>query len=236
MTKRIASLRLIPTLLMAAVGILYFLPLTAAPKRYDSSDEATTAVREMRATLDDVRHEVDNHEAEIHIFENRLSTQEITLDSLRQHILDATQANKEMVRSSSNDLETKVNSLDNTFKGLVADLKQLKNHANDSSALIERYEQRIAKLEKVVDVQNRNIAALEAALHSIASAFDLKETAIPSSAGATTSSAGKVYVVKPGDSLEKIARQNGTTIKAIKELNQLSSDKITVGKKLALPE
>ncbi|MFH0881176.1 MAG: LysM peptidoglycan-binding domain-containing protein [Lentisphaerota bacterium] len=43
------------------------------------------------------------------------------------------------------------------------------------------------------------------------------------------------YVVQPGDSLSKIAAKHGTTTKAIKETNQLKSDKIMVGQKLVMP-
>lgn len=44
-----------------------------------------------------------------------------------------------------------------------------------------------------------------------------------------------LYVVKSGDSLWKIARNNGTSVKAIKEANQLSSDNLKIGQKLRLP-
>jgi LysM repeat protein len=47
---------------------------------------------------------------------------------------------------------------------------------------------------------------------------------------------GPSYRIKPGDSLEKIARANQTTVQAIKELNGLTNDRIVVGKLLQLPE
>jgi LysM repeat protein len=43
------------------------------------------------------------------------------------------------------------------------------------------------------------------------------------------------YVVKSGDSLSLIAQRNGTTVKALKETNNLKNDKIVVGQKLVLP-
>ncbi len=46
---------------------------------------------------------------------------------------------------------------------------------------------------------------------------------------------GGEYIVKSGDSLSKIAHQQGTTVRALKELNKLTSDRIRVGQKLALP-
>lgn len=42
-------------------------------------------------------------------------------------------------------------------------------------------------------------------------------------------------IVKRGDSLDKLARNNGTTIEDIKSLNQLKSDMLTVGQVLRMP-
>jgi len=41
--------------------------------------------------------------------------------------------------------------------------------------------------------------------------------------------------VKRGDALEKIARANGTTTEAIRKINQLSNDKLTIGQALKIP-
>jgi LysM repeat protein len=46
---------------------------------------------------------------------------------------------------------------------------------------------------------------------------------------------GEVYVVKSGDTLTKIAKAHGTTIKAIETANNLSTTKIKVGQKLTIP-
>ena len=59
-------------------------------------------------------------------------------------------------------------------------------------------------------------------------------------AGATTTSASidtgsQVYVVKSGDTLTKIAKAHGTTVKAIQAENNLTTTRITVGKKLKIP-
>jgi len=52
----------------------------------------------------------------------------------------------------------------------------------------------------------------------------------PTATGATTA-----YTVKGGDTLGKIAKKHGTTPKAIRAANGLSSDKINVGQKLKIP-
>lgn len=45
-----------------------------------------------------------------------------------------------------------------------------------------------------------------------------------------------VYVVKSGDTLVRLARAKGTTVKALKIANHLKSDRIFVGEKLKMPQ
>src|SRR6516162_3065901 len=45
-----------------------------------------------------------------------------------------------------------------------------------------------------------------------------------------------IYVVKSGDTLTRIARTYGTTVKAIEAANDLGGDRIVVGLKLKIPE
>jgi LysM repeat protein len=55
-------------------------------------------------------------------------------------------------------------------------------------------------------------------------------------ASTTEAAAGDgAYVVKSGDSLSKIASAHGTTTKALKDANKLTSDRIRIGQKLAMP-
>jgi LysM repeat protein len=51
----------------------------------------------------------------------------------------------------------------------------------------------------------------------------------------TASQPETLYVVKSGDSLTRIAKAHGTTVKALKAANGLQSDRIVVGAKLKIP-
>ncbi|MFZ0826950.1 MAG: LysM peptidoglycan-binding domain-containing protein [Verrucomicrobiia bacterium] len=51
-----------------------------------------------------------------------------------------------------------------------------------------------------------------------------------------TSHSESLYVIKPGDTLTRIARTHGTTVKALKAANSLENDHIVVGARLKIPE
>jgi LysM repeat protein len=61
-------------------------------------------------------------------------------------------------------------------------------------------------------------------------------TATPTMGAMTSTDTGaEIYTVKSGDTLTKIAKMNGTTVKAIESENNLSTTKIKVGQKLKIP-
>ncbi|MDX1951561.1 MAG: LysM peptidoglycan-binding domain-containing protein [Verrucomicrobiota bacterium] len=51
----------------------------------------------------------------------------------------------------------------------------------------------------------------------------------------STSSNGKVYVVKAGDTLSRIAKTHGVTINAIRSANGMKTTRVLVGQKLKIP-
>jgi LysM repeat protein len=53
---------------------------------------------------------------------------------------------------------------------------------------------------------------------------------------AAVSQSNGFYVVKSGDTLARIAKVHGTTVKALKTANSLKNDHILVGAKLMIPE
>ena len=59
--------------------------------------------------------------------------------------------------------------------------------------------------------------------------------AVPVAPAGAVAAGGDVYTVKSGDTLSKIAKAHGTTIKAIQAENSLPTTKIKVGQKLKVP-
>lgn len=186
-------------------------------------------LREILDTLHDIRHEVTNHEAEIRMFEEKFKTQEEIIDSLALQLNEALKTIKDTLNLHSSTIDSKIARHETSSKNLTADLK---TYSNDSATAFSEYKIRLSELEKAIEIQNRNLDNMQTALRSLAEAWGIKED---SSEGASSLST-KIYRVKAGDSLEKIAKLNNTTIKKLKEINHLTGDQIIIGQKLQIPE
>jgi LysM repeat protein len=232
---------------LAIFSLLSFtLPLDAVRNRY-YDDSTSNTLREMRDTIEDVRHEVRNHETEIRTFDEKLKNMDVIIDSLRDHITDSSQSHKESLKGSTDTFESKILTLEHSWRNLADDMRQFKTYANDTSTNLTRYNQKIADLEKLTEQQHNNIKHLQVAMQSLMTALQQDNIPLPTEKISTTekpsktpssSNSDRIYIIKSGDSLEKIAKRNQTTVQAIKELNGLSkdNDRIIVGKKLQLPE
>lgn len=222
---------------MAAIFLLAILcvchDLSAVRNRF-YDDENATIIKEMRDSLDDIRHEVSNHESEIRMYDEKLKSLEDIIDGLRDQFNESTQAQKDQLKGNSANFETKLTALDTISKGLVSDLRQFKTHANDVSTALGQYKQKIAELEKIVEQQNQNIDHLQTAMRSLMEALQVRDSSSSKGNTAVADASGS-YRVKAGDSLEKIARNHQTTVQIIKDLNGLSHDRIVVGQLLKMP-
>lgn len=205
-------------------------PTHAISRRYAAEEDNTLALREMRDSIDSMRHEVDNHETEMRMFGENINNQETTITSLRQLVQESNQANKDQIKGSANALEMKIAHLESVNKSLIADMSQLKNHANSFSDSLTLYEQKMRELEKKVAVQNQNIDNMQEAIRSLVDAMQFKDT----KNFIAPEGSSKTYRIKAGDSLEKIARNNNTTVKALKEINHLTNENRIVADQIIL--
>ncbi len=208
-------------------------PLAALPSYRNPNppippqNQESASLRSLKENMDAMRHGQSNHENEIRVFSEKFESIETIIDSLRSQLRDSTRAHKDHLHASSQDLESKIADLELLTKSASLDLHQLKEHANESSSVLTQYQKRLRDLEKVSEQQAQQINNLQSALKAVTEIL-AKDSDEPLSSN--------IYRVKSGDSLEKIAIANKTSIKLLKELNNLSNDRIIINQKLKLPE
>lgn len=177
------------------------------------------------SALDTLKHQISNQGTEIKTFEYKLETFQTILEELQEQLQNASCLQKEQLKGSTTALEVKIGSLENTSKNLLADLKQLKTHANETSDALQNFKKVLLEQDKQIKIQNQNIENLSSALKTILDAFDMK-----------TEISEKVYKIKSGDRLDKIAKTYNTTVKELMRINNLATDKIVEGKTLKLTD
>lgn len=208
--------------LLAAFVIGIFLDgLPAAPSynAYPSGtrqrQNAYTSPVQACNPFEDLQHEVNNHEAELRVLDERIATQESVLEAIRQQFVDDSIANQDWMKSASSALEDRLSAMEDSLSGVAADIKQMQGHANETSKALVQYKQKIADMDK-------QIVRLETAMQAVLAAY---QADMPQGNA-------MYYEVRSGDTLEKVARKNNVSIGKIKELNGLKNDRIFIGQKL----
>lgn len=179
-------------------------------------------------SLQNLSYSVNNQDQEIATLKQKFHNQEAILDSMHTEVKELIKAAKESQKNSGEKVDSRLKSMEKNLDKLVSDLKQFKKHANDSSSSLGQLEKKLKEQEEISSLQAQQIKDLESALRTLANALQVK-------APASSASSSGEYRVKAGDSLEKIAKENGTTIEAIKRENNLTKSTIYPGQKLHIP-
>lgn len=187
------------------------------------------AANSLERSLQNLSYSVNNQDQEIASLKQKIANQESVLDSMHAEVTSLIKAAKESQKSTSSTVDTRLKAMEKNIDKLVADLKQFKKHANDSSSSFSEIQKKLEQQQEVSALQAQQIKELESALRLLASAMQAKTS------GSSKVTSGSEYRVKSGDSLEKIAKDHGTTTDAIKKANNLSKDVIYPGQKLEIP-
>jgi LysM repeat protein len=114
---------------------------------------------------------------------------------------------------------------------LMQEVQQLRNDLRSFSGSVSQLNGSMKSLEtKQAREMNELIKRVEALLKKSVAAR------ASSSGRPANTGPGREHVVQPGHTLSAIAQAYGTTVKAIKQANNLKSDSIRVGQTLFIPE
>lgn len=179
------------------------------------------SLHKVRTEVEDIKHELNTYEIEHHVIEGKLIDQEQTIVSLKQQIGELKSGKLDSFVQELQNLEKKLQQVAKKQDKIVADIRQLSSHANDTTTALSQYKEKIAQFEKSIQGQNLQLQEITKIKEGITKLAE--------------SSHGKTYTVKPGDSLEKIARDHRTTVEELKKLNKMTTDLIVIDQLLNLP-
>ncbi len=180
----------------------------------------------LERSMQNMSYTIANQDQEIARLKQKIQNQETILDSMHAEVTQLIKAAKDSQKSSSSQVDSRLKAMEKNIDKLLADLKTFKTHANESSSTFTEIQKKLKEQEEISTLQAKQIKELENALRNLAGVLQ--------SSSGTKASAGE-YRVKPGDSLDKIAKDHGTTVDAIKRVNTLSKDTIYPGQKLEIP-
>jgi LysM repeat protein len=178
-------------------------------------------LHKVRTEVEDIKHELNTYEIEHHVIEGKLIDQEQIIASLRTQVAELKSGRLDSFVQELQNLEKKLQQVTKKQDKIVADIRQLSTHANDTTTALSQYKDKIAQFEKLIQgqtVQLQEISKIKEGINKLAE-----------------SEQKKTYTVKAGDSLEKIARDHHTTVEELKRVNKITTDLIVIDQLLNLP-
>jgi len=180
-------------------------------------------------SANDLALRLHNCEIELNMLKNNLQSQEEGRDKLYKEMEDTISSMKRLLKESEANASEPKQKLQKTIQGLQADCSTLKQYTNQLSSKINELSTTVSSLKKELSAQSASLKNVEDALLLLT-----KSLSQPKEGATVAPSKNGKYKVQQGDTLEKIAKKTGMSMKELKELNHLSSSVVRVGQELSL--
>ncbi len=190
----------------------------SSPKEEKHQLELT--LHRIRTDLEEIKHDMTSYQMQLQILEGKIIAGDDLITSVKERLQDNQKSAWNQLEYQISLLEKKTKALESQSETLSSQLGYLNHYASDTTKALTQYKEKLKDLEKTLAVNIETIEQIKNKKNSPSSKSDRPH---------------KTYVVRPGDSLEKIARIHETTIDELKKLNQLNHDLIIVGQELIVP-
>lgn len=208
---------------IACLSLAGCAPSMSSPN--DVAHQLELSVHQVQTNLDDLRHDINCFQTELQILDGRIKYNENALASLKTQDIEKQQVKIDQLVAQIQSLEKRWNQHERSREQAAAELGQLSSHAEETTAALRQCKSRIEELEQELIASQRRfeeLTKLKTHIESLAKSSKVSEPY-------------KIYKVKAGDSLEKIAKAHRTAVEKIKRLNNLEQDMIVVGQELKIP-
>jgi LysM repeat protein len=199
--------------------------LTSTPK--EDRHRVEMSLHKVRTDMEDIKHDINTSDIELHILEGKLIDQESAMANVKDQIIEAHKSKIESLEERIVSLEKKLSLQEKQNDDHRSDMQKLGKHANETTSALTQYKAKIEELEKEMHVHKskfQDVANLKGTLEAIGKELETQD-----------SSGLRSYMIRDGDSLDKIARRFKTTVDYIKKINRLSSDMIMSGEEIYVP-
>lgn len=199
-------------------------PLTSSA--HDEKHQLELTLHEVQTNLDDLRHDINCFQTELQILDGRIKYYENALTAFKQQDLEKQQIKIDHLTHELQALEKRWTAAEKNRFTESEELIQLTSHAKETSTVLFQFKARIEELENELASGQRRfeeLGKLKTNIDALGKAIRKNELS-------------KIYKVRPGDSLEKIAKFHQTSVDKIKKLNGFEQDLIVVGQELKIPE
>lgn len=192
-------------------------PLKTSP--HDEKYQWELTLHEVQTNLDDLRHDTNCFETEIQILDGRIKAFENALAALKQQDIEKQQARIDQIAHQLQSLDKKWTAFEKKQDTTKDTVENLTTHASETGMALAQFKNRMVELESEILSQNRR-------LETVAKLKSNGDNVVKNS---------KVYKVRPGDTLDKIARNYKTDVATLKQINKLQQDLIVVDQELNVP-
>lgn len=199
-----------------------------------SKEPSEWHLREVNASIEEMQHELKGAKVSLELAEERLFQQDKTIASLRDELR---QLKQELVThtTSLGKIDQKIVATEQTVSKLTGELHQVRTKAAQEATTFAATNSRVQEIEASVTSQMSQIKAMLESMKKMLAESPAATSGKTLKTAAVLSHKEGAYTVRPGDTLGKIAQQNRTSVAKLRELNQLSSDRIHAGQQLLIP-
>jgi chromosome segregation ATPase len=179
------------------------------------------SVQKLKNEIEDLKQEMKAYQIEVGILEGKIMNHDEDLGYLQAQDLPGKNGGRSL--DSQTLVEKKVLEIERTLDLLVRRFDRIEIESKEIAKSVGIYKQRFQDYEKFLQSQNDSIQELGKLKKNLK---DIREDALETT----------TYRVRAGDSIDKIARQFGTTPEQLKKMNQLHNDLILVGQEIRVPK